>query len=115
MHKLSFADHVSKEIGSPIEQTNTVYATGKFTLEKADKLLTHIVQETNKERKLLIFDAVHDLYTYYTEAQIISFLDHIIDRARILQLNPVFLFDRRKVTTRLVKRLDMISDGIIKI
>ncbi len=115
MHKLSFADHVSKVIGSPIEQTNTVYSTGKFTLQKADQLITHIVQETNKERKMLILDAVHDLYKYYTEAQIISFLDHIIDRARILQLNPVFLFDRKKVSTKLVKRLDIISDRIFKI
>ena len=115
VNRLTFADHVSKAIGSDLEQVNTVYSEGKYTMSKTDALLTTLVEKLNKEKKLLIFDALHDLHAYYDDKTLLRAIDFLIDRARILHLNPVFIYDRKKVTARVAKRLGAICDQIVKL
>jgi hypothetical protein len=115
VHNLLFVDHVSKVINSPVEHRNTAYSTGTFTLHKTHTLLSQLVAQTNKERKLVIFDALHDLHHYYDQKTILAAVDHFIDHSRILHLNPVFLFDQSKTTKAVAQKLNRVCDKIIKI
>lgn len=113
--RLSFVDHVSKVIDSPFEHQHALYSTGPYTLHKTLTLLSQFVAQGNKERKIVVFDALHDLHHYYDANTIVRAIDHFVDATRSLHLSPVFLFDRAKTSKGVAQKLRHVCDKIIKI
>lgn len=105
--KLYFIDAISKQIDSGFEVQNASYLAKPFDLGRLDQAMEHVLQRHGVGQKFLIFDSLHDLFHYYDEKTILPFLDYFLDKMRKLQVNPIFLYDKSKLTRRVIKRLQL--------
>ena len=106
---MSFVDMVAKHIQSPLELSETTYLTEPLTLGRIDALLEKHIG-TPKQRQLLFVDALHDLLNYYDEPTVLRFVDHLIDKAHSLRLNPIFLLDSTKTSKKFSRKINQVTD-----
>ncbi len=113
---LYFIDTISKQIQSGFELPNASYVGAPFDLGRLDKAIEHVVQHHGGlGKKFLIFDSLHDLFHYYNEATILSFLDYFLDKMRTLHVNPILLYDKTKLTRRVIKRLQLYCNHLLEL
>lgn len=107
-HSLYFIDAISQQIQSPFTLSNASYVGAPFNLARLDKAIEHVAQQyKGMEQKFLIFDSLHDLLHYYDEATVLSFLDYFFDKTRTLHLNPILMYDKGRLTRKIIKRLQL--------
>ena len=113
--KLYFIDAISKQIQSGFEMDNASYLLPPFDLGRLDKAMQHVLQQHGVGTKFLIFDSVHDLFHFYDEKTILPFLDYFLDHMRRLHVNPIFLYDKTKLTRRVMKRLQLYCNHLLEV
>ncbi|MBI1972715.1 hypothetical protein HYS50_01790 [Candidatus Woesearchaeota archaeon] len=112
--KLYFIDAISKRIQSPFELAQASYVGGPFDLGRLQEAIEHVVPRHGVGRKFLIFDSLHDLFHFYDERTILLFLDYFLDKMRTLHVNPIFLYDKTKLTRRVIKRLQLYCHHLLE-
>ena len=113
---LYFIDTVSKRIQSEFELPQASYVGAPFDLGRLDKAMDHVIQAYGGiGRKFLIFDSLHDLFHFYDEATVLSFLDYFLDKMRRLHVNPIILYDKSRLTRRIIKRLQLYCHHLLEV
>ncbi len=116
VNNLYFIDAMSKLIQSETEIPNASYIGAPFDLGRLDQAMEHVIKSYGGlGRKFLIFDSLHDLFHYYDEATILSFLDYFLDKMRRLHVNPILLYDKTKLTRRIIKRLQLYCNHLLEV
>lgn len=114
--KLYFIDAMSKQIQSGFEMENASYVGAPFDLGRLDQALEHVIpQHGGVGKKFLILDSLSDLFHYYDETTILSFLDYFLDKMRKLQVNPIIMYDKGRLTRRVIKRLQLYCNHLIEV
>jgi archaellum biogenesis ATPase FlaH len=115
-NNLYFIDAISKCIQSGFELPNASYVGAPFDLGRLDQAMDHVAKSYGGiGRKFLIFDSLHNLLHFYDEATILSFLDYFLDKMRKLHVNPIILYDKSKLTRKIIKRLQLYCNHLVEV
>lgn len=113
---LYFIDTMSKLIQSGFELPNASYVGAPFDLGRLDQAIDHVIKAYGGlNKKFLIFDSLHDLFHYYDESTILSFLDYFLDKMRRLHVNPILFYDKSKLTRKIIKRLQLYCNHLLEV
>lgn len=113
--KLFFIDAVSLSIQSPFKIQNCEYLAHAKDLAKLAATIEQVKTKLPPGDKFLIIDSFHDLAHQHNEKTLLDFMDFLGKRLRVLRMKTIIIADTYRLTKRLQKKLEELSDKTIRL